>query len=160
MLLLAFMFLCALEDLRKRKIPLWLCVFFMLLFLLLRGSAVYPPWPGEKGQPLADVLFWGFAETASLFSVGIGCGLGLGLMLLSRMSGGAVGMGDGVYFLITGIYLGGAKNLQLFLAALLLAALWGLVYYFAGLLKGCCRGRTKLPFLAFAFLAGLWTAGG
>ena len=56
-----------------------------------------------------------------------GMGIGLVLVVLSYLSKGAVGLGDGILCVVTGIYLGAVGNMLLLLIALMIVGLWALI---------------------------------
>lgn len=89
-------------------------------------------------------LFLWQIEFASVIDGSI---IGLTLIAASIISMGAFGLGDGVVFLITGIYLGGAMNLELVLMAMLMAMLYGMVMHFFR------RKIREIPFIPCIFLA-------
>lgn len=74
---------------------------------------------------------------------------GLILLGIGKISGEALGMGDGVVVLVSGIYLGIWRTLEFVALAFLLAAVW------AGfLMVGKKKGRhTCFPFVPFLFLS-------
>ena len=79
----------------------------------------------------------------------LGMGLGIVVLLISVVTRGKIGIGDAVLLMVTGIYLGAAQNLELFLTALLFAGLWGLY-----LLVVRKRSRTEsFPFVPFLLVA-------
>lgn len=89
-------------------------------------------------------LFLWHIELASVIDGSI---IGLSLIAASIISMGAFGLGDGVVFLITGIYLGGAMNLELVLVAILMAMLYGIVMHFLQ------RNIREIPFIPCILLA-------
>jgi leader peptidase (prepilin peptidase)/N-methyltransferase len=77
--------------------------------------------------------------------------LGLGLVLLSKATGGKIGIGDGLVLAVTGMGLGFWTNMELFAIALSLAAVFSI-----GLLVIRKANRNKaipfMPFLMGAYL--------
>lgn len=62
-------------------------------------------------------------------------------------------MGDGFLFLVTGIFLGGGKNMELLMISLLYAALFSLGLIVFGKVKGKAgRKEKEIPFIPFVFL--------
>lgn len=80
--------------------------------------------------------------------------MGLGLLFLSRVTRGALGAGDGWFFLASACYLDLREILVLFLMSLAVSFLWGTCL----LLKYRDRSgfQKSVPFLACAWLPGLW----
>lgn len=78
-----------------------------------------------------------------------GMGIGFILILLSFLSRGAIGLGDGILFVITGMYLGAAVNMILLWTALVIAGLWALVSIVV--LKR--NKKYEIPFAPMVFLA-------
>ena len=54
----------------------------------------------------------------------LGMGIGGGLLIMSLLSKGGIGVGDGIVVLISGIYLGVQENCFLLLLALLVSSLY------------------------------------
>lgn len=80
-----------------------------------------------------------------------GVGTGAVIILLSLLTKGAVGFGDGLLLCVTGMLLGPAENLELMtLGALLCAAVLG-----TGLLFGKTGWKERFPFVPFLLLAQL-----
>ena len=119
----------AVWDWRKREI----CLCSLGLFAL-------------SGIGLQMVCPWGAPE-----QIPGGMIVGGGMILLSLLSKGAIGTGDGLLLCVTGIYLGFYRNLELILGALFLcfvvtAVLW---------ICGNVHRKTEIPFVPFLFAACL-----
>lgn len=82
--------------------------------------------------------------------------IGSSLLLLSKITRGAIGEGDGLFFLLTACYLDFEETAILFLSALAISCLWSSVL----MLRGWRTGRNTLgdsvPFLTCAWFPGLW----
>ena len=102
--LLGLLSLCSWEDIRKKE----LTVAYILLF------------------GIGGVWLHLFFPVCSIYSIAWGIFLGAAMMFFSWLSKGSIGMGDGVLLVVTGVYLGGLGNLELFFTGLLLAACWSL----------------------------------
>lgn len=78
-----------------------------------------------------------------------GAAPGLLLLSIGKLSGGAVGMGDGLVLLVCGLYMGFWRALELLTLALFLAAVW------AGFLMICKKKSKKasFPFVPFLLAA-------
>ena len=73
-------------------------------------------------------------------------------MFFSWLTKGSIGMGDGVLLVVTGVYLGGLGNLELFFTGLLLAACWSL-----GLLVfKRKRGKETVLLVSYLFMLARW----
>ncbi len=74
---------------------------------------------------------------------------GLGVVLLSKITGGKIGLGDGLVLAVTGMGLGFWGNIELFALALALAAVFSI-----GLIIIRRANRKKIiPFIPFILLA-------
>lgn len=73
---------------------------------------------------------------------------GLLLLCIGRFSGGALGMGDGLMVMVSGLYMGIWKALEFIAFAFILAAIW------AGALMTGERGvKFSFPFVPFLLVA-------
>lgn len=105
-------------DLRTKKIPVILCLGF-------GAAGAAAGLPGRTGE---DVLF---AVLPGLFS-----------LLLTRLTGGEPGAGDGVFFLTAALYLSAEETWILWMGGLALLSFGGLCMI--GIQKASvCRGREK-----------------
>lgn len=86
-----------------------------------------------------------FCESLSVTNRLVGCALGLGVVLLSKATGGKIGMGDGILLCVTGLGLGFWINVEMFGIALSLAAVISIILL---ILR---RGDRKqsIPFVPF-----------
>lgn len=75
----------------------------------------------------------------------LGMGIGGGLLIVSLLSKGGIGAGDGMVVLISGIYLGVRENCFLLLLALLVSSLYSGVLWIG---KKVDR-KQKIPFIPF-----------
>jgi leader peptidase (prepilin peptidase)/N-methyltransferase len=118
--------ICSVQDIRKKKIHLWVIVIGGLLAI-----GCLP-----------------FCEALSLLNRLGGGMIGLGVILISIASKGKIGIGDGILLCITGIGLGFWANLELFGIALFFAAMLSillLVFRFADRKK-------SIPFVPFLLI--------
>lgn len=115
-------------DLKSREIPLWLfpagC--FPGLLFLADSLKIYG-WSG---------FLAGFAP-------------GIALLLLSHASGGAVGMGDGLFFLGAAFYLSPAGSIALLFLGIFLCGLFGAGVAVRGFFHGRGTRGCRVPFLPF-----------
>lgn len=102
------------------------------------------------------MLGFGIVETGLLlcrcFSDGMqlpwGMLVGLGLLLISYFTKGAVGDGDAILIMLTGLLLNLRTNLILFTGASVMAAVYGMLLL---RLKGMDR-KTEMPFVPFLLI--------
>lgn len=96
---LAILVICGYEDLKSRRIgTVWLFVF-----------------------AVEGVFLWFMERTHSMFEIVPAVSTGLFVLLLSFITKGSIGEGDGLLLMIIGIFLGGAYTFRIFLYALLLS---------------------------------------
>lgn len=128
-ILLGLLGWCSLEDVKQKKLT--------VLYILMFG--------------VGGVFLHLVAPVCSIYSMLWGMLLGLVLILVSIVTRGSVGLGDGILLVVTGVYLGGSKNLELFMMGLLLAALWSL-----GLvIVKKKRGKEQIAFVPFLLISYL-----
>ncbi len=96
--------ICAAEDIRKKQIHLNLILAFGII-----GVVFHMLW---QMQTIENVLF--------------GMGVGGALLLLSVLTRGKIGIGDGILLVVTGIYLGLEQNLELLVCSLFICAVYAL----------------------------------
>lgn len=123
----------SLEDLRDRKITVTVTLFSGILGILLHMLSL----------------------EISIFEMIAGMMTGVWVLLLGRLTGGKIGTGDGIVFMLTGLYLGVQKNLALMCISFTLAGVWGMF-----VLLLCCRRDQRIPFVPFLFLGYLCMAAG
>lgn len=132
--LLGLLSLCSWEDIRKKELT--------IPYILLFG--------------IGGVWLHLFFPVCSIYSIIGGTLLGAAMVLASLASKGGIGMGDGILLVVTGVYLGGSRNLKLFFMGLLLAACWSL-----GLLAfRKKKGNETIAFAPFLLLSYLFMLAG
>ena len=121
--------ICGLQDIRNKKVHLWV----IILGALLVGV----------GIP--------FCNTFSILDRLGGVAVGAVVIIISALTSGKIGMGDGLLLCVTGLSMGFWGNLELFALALFLAAVLSIV-----LLVFRLADRKKcipfVPFLLFSYL--------
>lgn len=95
----------SIEDIKDQKITISFTLFFGIVGILLH------------------LIF----RQESIYSMLLGMGSGAVILLLSYLTGGKIGCGDGILFMLTGLYLGMEKNLLLMMISFILAGIWGLL---------------------------------
>lgn len=75
--------------------------------------------------------------------------IGAVILLLYKVTRGEIGSGDGYLLMVTGLFLGLSRNVELLLGGLLLAAVWSAVLL---ALKKVSR-KHEIPFVPFLFLS-------
>lgn len=119
--------LCGIQDIYKKKIQIWILALGIVLI----------------------VICLPFCHSISLLDRLCGFAIGAAVLLISKVTNGKIGMGDGVLLCITGLGLGFWSNLELFGVALLIAALLSIF-----LLTFRLADRKKsIPFVPFLFIA-------
>lgn len=124
-----FLAISSITDIREKVIYLRVLIPFALIGILIAASS------GRE----------------AVISGAAGVIIGLLMLLLSFATKGAVGEGDGLVLMTTGIYLGFLGNLRLLCSGLFLSALFSLG---AIVIRGWNRDR-ELPFMPF-LLAGFF----
>lgn len=135
-----FLAIAAWQDLRRQAVDVW-------IYLLFGGLAI------AAGVYRILIL----EETYAIAEHGAGIAMGLMLLALCRISGGGIGMGDGCFFLVTGILLGFWENVALLCYGTLLSGVFCLCWFVGGSMLGQENIRKKtFPFLPFLTLPGIW----
>lgn len=133
---LVFLLTAAGWDLVKKEIPLWVYV----------GGAV----SGLVTQGITLV-------TADRF---LSIGVGGFLLLLAMVSRRRIGTGDGVFFLVSGLYLESRLNAALFFYGLMLCSIYCLLLSVYCWSKHQTIQNQAIPFLPFLIPAGVWLMAG
>ncbi len=118
---------CSLEDLKYKHLT--------VIYILMFG--------------IGGVVLHLFMPVCSIYSILCGMLIGAFMLLVSLITRGSVGLGDGILLVVTGVYLGGYGNLVLMMMGLLLASFWSL-----GLLALKRRQRKdEIAFVPFLLLS-------
>ena len=129
LLLGGLLFCCAIQDLIKKKVYLWV-IGLGAIFLMI-------------------CILW--MDNLDLANRMGGLMIGLSILALSKITAGKIGMGDGLLLCVTGMGLGFWLNLELLGVALLLAATLSIVLL---ILRKVDRKQT-IPFIPFLFVGYL-----
>lgn len=119
----------SIEDIRRKQITLMITLFSAILGLVCH--MVY--------------------HNQSIYSMLGGVASGILILTFGILSGGKIGMGDGVILMLTGLYLGAEKNMALMMISFIFAAIWAGI---AVIVLHHDR-KDKIPFIPFLFLAYL-----
>lgn len=135
-----------------------------LIHGLVIALLIWNAWQDCRKKEIVPVSLWIFLAAGLLVNMVYayqspasllgGMLTGGGILILSHLSKGAVGRGDGYLLCVTGVYLGTAETLALLLGALFLCAVWSLLLL---ALKRAGR-KTEIPFVPFllaAYLGGM-----
>ena len=107
-LFIAFLCVCALLDYKYRSIDIR--IFWIMLL-------------GETAFILILVILERNLDIPSMLS---GVLLGVLLFILSRLTRGSIGQGDAWFFALSGLAIGGARNICVFAASILMCAVIGI----------------------------------
>ena len=152
LILLIFLVAASIWDLKERCIPVWVfsltgivIVFLELVFILNEMSGIM-----EEAEYAAVAVKQVMVTANGILTVKLGgMAVGFALLVISKLTQGQIGEGDGITFLITGFSLGFGDNFLLLLEALLLSFAWSLVLMFMKKINL----KTSLPFLPFVLTA-------
>lgn len=114
------------EDIREKSITISITLFSGVIGIFLH------------------LLFW----NQSIYTMLLGMLPGVGILLFSRLLKGRIGAGDGMVFMLTGLYLGLLDNLLLMCISFFLAGIWGILL----LVVKHCEKNKKIPLIPFLFL--------
>lgn len=128
-LVAALLFICALQDIKEKRIRTWIVV----LAAILLGICVP------------------FLNTISLQDRLGGFLMGGSVILLSRLTQGKIGMGDGMILCVTGLGIGLWPNIELFAIALFYAAIVSIIL----LVSKKVSKKHSIPFVPFLLLSYL-----
>lgn len=127
--LLGMLGICAWEDYRRKRVLVYPVLAFAIAGLVLHLCYM-------------DI---------TIFNMLAGIAIGCILLLVSRITGGRIGIGDGMILIVSGIYLGFTENIRLFFHGLLLCGIWSL---FLLVIRKRKRDE-EIAFVPFLFLAYL-----
>lgn len=133
-IILLILSIFAMQDVIKRRIH----IIPVLIFFV--GGALYQ-------------ILLGDAAFAEIFG---GILVGVILLGISRLTGEAIGYGDGLVFLVTGVFLGVWQNLNLLFTSLVIA----FVYSSVQILLRKKKTKDEIPFVPFIWIADLLHLGG
>lgn len=131
-LVIGMLSIMSIMDLKWKRINLYLLIPFLVCGVICN-------------------LFYQLLPLASLIG---GVAIGIVLLVVSFVTKGKIGSGDGIVLMITGLYLGFYDNLLLLLSATFLSAVVGAFILF---IKGMNKNYEIpfIPFLLLSFAGGL-----
>ena len=138
-LILGFFSISAFQDYRNisnKKINISCEKSKINIYFLLTGGII-------------GLLFHLYSMELSIIEILLGMGIGMMILFFGLWSGGSVGRADGMILVVSGIFLGFEKNVEVFVMGLFLA---GITSLFLSVIRR--KGRTyRIPFAPF-LLAG------
>ena len=114
-------------DIKNREISGTALILFALAALPLRLLI--------QGSPITEML--------------LGAGTGIIMVIISLATQGRLGMGDALLILVTGLYLGFERNLEMLLTALFISAFFSILLFLKE--KNLKREYPFVPFLLLAY---------
>ncbi|MEY8339439.1 prepilin peptidase [Lachnospiraceae bacterium 62-35] len=134
---ISFLTIASWQDIKSKSVALWVYGLF--------GSAAY---------------FLNLCRTGKTDWQAAICGIVICLLLLltNRMTEGAIGEGDGYFFIVTGIFLGVWKNIVLFCGGVIFCGCCCMGMLAWGFGKHISMRKKTVPFLPFLMPVGIWLA--
>lgn len=129
--------ICGVQDMIKRK--------FNIIIIMI-------------GALLAMICI-PFCNTVSLHERFYGLGIGLCVLLISKVTEGKIGLGDGFILCVTGLGLGFWRNLEIFGIALFFAAVTSIILLTTRL-ADCKKSIPFVPFIMIAYIFVIAAANG
>ncbi len=133
-IIFAFLTMFSVEDMRKKRISLWLVLVFLA----------------------AGIIFQAVTGKLTFLEVLGGASLGIFLLGISRATHEAMGYGDGLIFLATGVFLGIWENFQLLFTSLVMACIFSAIQ----MLFRKKSGKDEMAFVPFIWISYLVHLGG
>ena len=146
-ILFVFLIVASIWDLKEKRIPVW--VFSLTAVLIVCLDFGYLITELLSRVDAAENIGIAGIESRILIQKLGGMAVGLVLLAVSKLTGGEIGEGDGIAFLITGFTLGFRDNFLLLCEALLLSFVWSLIFIIAKKINL----KTSLPFVPFVLIA-------
>lgn len=126
-ILLVILFICAVQDVKKKKIFIW---------VILSGAVLVG-------------LCIPFCEDIIILDKMGGALVGVLLIIVSLATAGKIGMGDALLLCLTGMVMGFWSNLELFAFALLMAAVISIIL----LILRLADRKKSIPFVPFILMS-------
>ena len=123
-------------------------------------------WEDWKSRKISMVLLWiaAFLGLWNLCDADIwihlrAAWIGTAMLAVSKATRGALGEGDGWFFLVSACYLSLKEIVLLLLGSLGIGCIWGMALFMYGRWSGRSEiSRATLPFLTCAWPVGVWLA--
>lgn len=130
---LSFLLAAAWQDLQEKSVSVWLYAGYGIAVCVIR--AVNGDW-----SPAAIGGIW----------------VGAAMLLIGRLTRGAVGSGDGWFFIIASLYLSVPETIRLLLNGGLVCGMSCLILVVIGGIRGRNMRRVTIPFLPFLVPVWIW----
>ena len=128
-----FLAAAAWQDLRNKSVSVWLYLGYGAVACAIRLTG---------GEPVLQALSGGL--------------VGVVLLAAGRLTAGAIGIGDGLFFVVSGLYLSFYDNVRLLLYGILWGGIFCLFLFFYGKKHGINIHRMTVPFLPFLIPGWIW----
>lgn len=135
-----YLLLASWQDLRKRQIKVWLYILFGIA-----GIVEYCLW-GRTAESVVQTLIQVLTGTTP----------GLFLLLVTKCSRGAIGAGDGWFFVTAALYMEVWSVVALLFYGLIFCSACCLGMVVWGIVSGVNIRKRRLPFLPFLVPAWIW----
>lgn len=122
-IIIPFLIVLTWQDIHTKKINLLLCIAVMIFEVIFN-------------------ITMGFRSIPSML---MGMGVGFFLILLSIITNHAVGRGDGIVLMLTGLAVGGINNFEILIFSLFLSSITGYIYLFSNK----CDKNKKIAFIPY-----------
>ena len=136
--LLFFVFIFAMQDVKEQSIDMRLILIVTALVFVHQVALLY------MGQ-------------RSLADIGLGVLPGICMVALSRITGGKIGIGDGIIFVLLGAVQGMGRVCAVIIVSFALVAILTLCYIPFAMAKGMRIQKKQIPFLPFIFVSMICT---
>lgn len=142
--------LCIAFDLRSRSVPLMMHLLFMLPGLIIFGNQLHGAFPAcalTAHQMVPDTLPDTSSAVLPIRTALLPLLPGLLALLLSKLTREALGLGDALFLLITGLYVPMHSMLLLLLSGILVGFLVSAVLLIYGHIHGRSMRNVRFPWI-------------
>lgn len=142
--------LCIAFDLRSRSVPLMMHLLFMLPGLIIFGNQLHGAFPAcalTAHQMVPDTLPDTSSAVLPIRTTLLPLLPGLLALLLSKLTREALGLGDALFLLITGLYVPMHSMLLLLLSGILVGFLVSAVLLIYGHIHGRSMRNVRFPWI-------------
>lgn len=142
--------LCIAFDLRSRNVPLMMHLLFMLPGLIIFGNQLHVAFPAcalTAHQMVPDTLPDTSSAVLPIRTALLPLLPGLLALLLSKLTREALGLGDALFLLITGLYVPMHSMLLLLLSGILVGFLVSAVLLIYGHIHGRSMRNVRFPWI-------------